>query len=366
MDTANESYKKWRNLLFRANVIIACLVFLSEIIIYFFLRAESLIFQPLSVYFFRYLILPTILDILILLIGKLFLQHLPAKARITNYVPVVQMTLICLVVAATHNIFSVTMCVFCFPIFSTTLFNNKKMTSRITLLSVLCVLITIFIRAYFRTPGSDDTYLIEESLIAIAITVGTNILSNVLNNHQNMQRNIIETSFQKQMQMLDLLNHDQLTSLYSHTAFMNHLHEVLDIEDAYDDLLYVMAIIKIDDFKSLNNKYGHSKGDFILRRVATLIQNYCDKNAFAARLSGTKFVILFSGSTLHQCNRILNDLKNDFETQPFDFTDKPVTLSCGLSSFMPGESADAFYTRTRDVLAKAKGCSKNQTVLARP
>lgn len=362
MDTLNESYEKWRNLLFRANVIIACLIFLSEVIIYFILQAESLVLQPLPEYFFRYLIMPTIFDALILLTGKLFLQMLPPRGRFINYIPVIQMTLICLVVAGTHYIFSVTLCIFCFPIFSTTLFNNKKMTTRITILSILCVLITLLIRTFLSDSSSKDTYLIEESLIALAITLDTTLLSNILNDHQNAQRNIIETSFQKQVQMQDLLNHDQLTSLYSHTAFMNHLHTVLDSAD-YEDLLYVLAIIKIDDFRSINDEYGHSNGDIILRRVSTLIQNYCDKNAFAARYTGTEFVILFSGTTLHQCHHLINDLKIDFGTQTFDFMDTPITLSCGLSSFMPGENADSFFKRTQDALLSAKKTGKNKTYL---
>ncbi|MEG2870659.1 MAG: hypothetical protein RR875_03800, partial [Clostridium sp.] len=148
------TYGKWRAKIEKANFYLMVITFALEIIVCFLLQWKNLISQSLPLYLLEFLVLPTICNLVIVFGGNVLLRRYSHNEDIVNYLSVLQMSLICLVLSVTHYIFSVTLCAFCFPIFITVLFNDKKMTQRFTYLSLIFLFLSLLVR--FFDPLAPD------------------------------------------------------------------------------------------------------------------------------------------------------------------------------------------------------------------
>ena len=86
---------------------------------------------------------------------------------------------------------------------------------------------------------------------------------------------------------------DGLTGLYNHKFF----HELLDAEISRSDRYkysFSLTIIDIDDFKKINDNYGHQRGDTILEEIASILKSLARKTDSAVRYGGEEFAIILS------------------------------------------------------------------------
>ena len=154
--------------------------------------------------------------------------------------------------------------------------------------------------------------------------------------------------------------HDGLTGLLGHRAF----HEALEGSVALgkDDSPVTLAMVDIDDFKAINDEYGHPVGDEALRLVSQeLLRAVRDKDA-VFRVGGEEFAVLLRGVGAEQARPIAERLRAG--VQRIDFR-VPLRVSVGLASW-PAQAADrGGLVRIADAaLYDAKRAGKNRTTSA--
>ena len=158
---------------------------------------------------------------------------------------------------------------------------------------------------------------------------------------------------------LELLAHqDQLTKLYNRHYMMDKLEEALNEgETSY------LAIIDIDDFKMINDTYGHNAGDYVLRNVARIMKEVCDKSLIS-RWGGEEFLILSAGDVNSNGRTLIERLRSKIEDEDFTFNDQhiKVTITAGLSALERGRSVDDWIKESDDNLYSGKKNGKNQVV----
>ena len=158
---------------------------------------------------------------------------------------------------------------------------------------------------------------------------------------------------------LELLAHqDQLTKLYNRHYMMDKLEEALNEgETSY------LAIIDIDDFKMINDTYGHNAGDYVLRNVARIMKEVCDKSLIS-RWGGEEFLILSAGDVNSNGRTLIERLRSKIEDEDFNFNDQHinVTITAGLSALERGRSVDDWIKESDDNLYTGKKNGKNQVV----
>jgi diguanylate cyclase (GGDEF)-like protein len=157
---------------------------------------------------------------------------------------------------------------------------------------------------------------------------------------------------------------DQLTNIYNHGYFYARLEEEFDRASRYDTILSCI-MIDIDNFKMVNDSYGHTKGDDVLREVAQAIKRTIRKSDLVARYGGEEFAILLPHTDLERAmkgaERVRKVIENlDFTNVSKDFR---VTVSAGVATF-PEKGLD----NSRDIIAladkalyEAKKRGKNRT-----
>ncbi len=163
----------------------------------------------------------------------------------------------------------------------------------------------------------------------------------------------------------ELVITDSLTGL----ANVRHFHDVLDNQlemtrRYHSDLSLLM--IDLDNFKRVNDTYGHQAGDEVLRQVGLLLKNGVRKTDLAARYGGEEFAIILPHTSKKTAIDVAEKLRLEADSLRLeDYPQVAVTFSIGVAS-SPGDAdeAEKLLRMADDATYKAKEQGKNQTVAA--
>lgn len=361
-DSYKNAYDKWRNLLLRANLFLVILVFIVEFIMYFVLLKSSLVFQSTQIYMFDYFIKPSVANFLIIIIGHHLSNKLASDSKWIYYIPSTQLALCCMVVASTHYTFPVTLDIFCIPLFTTVIFSNSKLTGRIGILCSVLLALTLCNRRFSQDDFSKDIYFWAEAIVAYFILFGTIYVCNILIKFQEEKTQIIASGYAKQIDMQKRLNKDQKTGLYGATIFTNQLANMVKQSNLTNASL-ALAIIDIDDFKRINDTYGHLKGDQVILRLCELMKNNYKSNTFISRFGGEEFAIIISGNDTKNAADFLDKLRTEFQNQTYDFMNEILTISIGIAFWKPGWTSTELFENADAAMYDAKNSGKNKTTV---
>ena len=132
----------------------------------------------------------------------------------------------------------------------------------------------------------------------------------------------------------NLALHDTLTGLPNRLNLMNHLTEMTG-KSVGEDEMSAVIFLDLDDFKSINDTYGHSIGDALLQETSLRLKASIRSSDFVARLAGDEFVLLIKGvKAKDMVETIANKIKNQFATAfVLDDMTLMVTSSFGISLY---------------------------------
>jgi diguanylate cyclase (GGDEF)-like protein len=173
---------------------------------------------------------------------------------------------------------------------------------------------------------------------------------------------------------------DMLTGLMNRQALYPRLEEELARGRRNDDYHFSLAFMDLDNFKYLNDNYGHHLGDQVLKGFAQLLREHTRTEDLSARLGGDEFVILFpnehSGAVQQLAERILEDFATPARCQAFlrRFTGQEFNwpegqqLGCSVGIIeVQGEQAprlvDQLLNLADHAMYEAKSLGKNRAVV---
>ena len=138
---------------------------------------------------------------------------------------------------------------------------------------------------------------------------------------------------------------DGLTGIFNRRFFELRFIEELERARRFDGEMAVI-MIDIDQFKRLNDDFGHLLGDEVLRQVSSIFHQQLRKIDVVCRYGGEEFAILLSQANSEHALMIAEKLRKLVESWQFPGVPRPVTISAGTASY-PGDGT------TRDELVKA-------------
>lgn len=166
------------------------------------------------------------------------------------------------------------------------------------------------------------------------------------------------------------MNHDALTKLYNRRFFEEWAHE----SKILNKKIYTIAMMDIDDFKKVNDTYGHEAGDVVIGKVAEEILKLTDtcndelskerlktEQVVPVRWGGEEFIVLFPGKDLSQVVPVLNDFKSRISEIVVNHgsSDITVSLTIGVASGEIGSNYEKVISRADDYLYEGKRNGKN-------
>lgn len=117
-----------------------------------------------------------------------------------------------------------------------------------------------------------------------------------------------------------------------------------------------LILMDIDNFKSINDTYGHIAGDQVLQQFAGILQSNTRKTDIIARIGGEEFAIILPQTDVKKAFKIANRIRTAVENHLFSYENITckITVSVGIASIKKGTSVDQFLKITDEALYKAK------------
>ncbi len=161
------------------------------------------------------------------------------------------------------------------------------------------------------------------------------------------------------------LKKDPLTGLLSRRFLLPIFEDVLELS-MYTEMPFSVALIDLDDFKKINDTYGHLVGDCVLRNVARIIRKILRKSDYVFRYGGEEFLVLLPSTDLEDAVKILDKLRRTIENTELECEGNriKVTASIGVcSDIYSGNKSPEYYINCADQkLYEAKKEGKNRVV----
>lgn len=157
---------------------------------------------------------------------------------------------------------------------------------------------------------------------------------------------------------------DPLTGLRNRLYVQERLSELLAGPAGHRGRLSV-ALVDLDHFKSVNDRYSHEAGDRVLKSVARLLEAAVpseDDQSFVARFGGEEFLLVLLTPSRDAAHRIVEQLRRTVQQHDWSamIPGRGLTLSAGLTSQLPGDTYETLLARADQQLYTAKSSGRNR------
>ncbi len=176
-------------------------------------------------------------------------------------------------------------------------------------------------------------------------------------------RQMQRTLMQENETLDEIASHDPLTGLLNRRSMEFHLGKVMDVAKK-TGAQFSLIMADIDDFKKVNDNYGHDIGDQVLVHVATIIKKQLRGNDYVCRWGGEEMLLLISNNgkvAVQVAERIRQALENTPITTK-DGDKITVTMTFGVTGYIPGFNMNKLIKITDENLYRGKRNGKNQVV----
>ncbi|HEU0164571.1 MAG TPA: GGDEF domain-containing protein, partial [Thermomicrobiales bacterium] len=179
----------------------------------------------------------------------------------------------------------------------------------------------------------------------------------------NAQNERLVTQLQEQSVVLEqMAREDSLTNLANRRYFDEQLQRELVRSESFQRP-FSLAMVDIDDFKAINDRYTHIVGDEVLRTVARLMRMSSRVTDFVARYGGEEFAVIFTEADHDEADALTEKIRSSIERHSWDRLAEglSVTISIGLVTVSGNIGATAVVARADEMLYAAKRRGKNLT-----
>lgn len=155
---------------------------------------------------------------------------------------------------------------------------------------------------------------------------------------------------------------DMLTEIYNRRAMDDLLRKEVS-RCARDHYPFAVALADIDDFKNINDNYGHNVGDEVIRQVAQCIQSNIRKHDAVGRWGGEEFLLLLTNADDKVTPGILENIRHQVLITSEQTCGIPShTVTIGYAIFYPGDTIESVLKSADDALYHGKRAGKNTLV----
>lgn len=184
-----------------------------------------------------------------------------------------------------------------------------------------------------------DIYYILKFVIPLIILLSVFIFLNY------RLRNEIKKREETEIKLSNLANNDSLTGIYNRRKIEELCEAELKRSERYSNELSVI-FFDVNDFKIINDKLGHHKGDEVLIKIASVISQNIRTTDYFGRWGGDEFLIVLPQTNLYKTEHLIKILENILTTINFDLKmDRKISCSFGLSQYEKNDTLDSFLKR---------------------
>lgn len=315
--------------------------------------------DPLN-YYLIYVLLPAGIDACIITVTLLLIRVKKIPAVFKNYIIITSLVLIALVLSTVHSTYPVVLALFVIPVLVTSVFLEYRFLLYSLITSTIGLTISAVINIY--TEWADKKlHLVANASISFMIMMLFSFISwLIILVHKNRERTLSQVQTEN-AKLSKETRFDGLTGLQNHTSFYTVLENKL-VKARHNKTGFALAMLDIDDFKDVNDTYGHAAGDEILKFVSETLVNVIGKSGAVFRYGGDEFAIIFHNPDPDANVQSLEHIRMVVESNDTMLMNgSGITLSIGYYNVKEAiMSSEEIFYRTDQALYQAKYNGKNQ------
>ncbi len=204
-----------------------------------------------------------------------------------------------------------------------------------------------------------DNVFIKVFIIAILNLFIFLYILNLIKDQELSKEQMYKEFEQLQIDTQKVAFEDTLTGAATRLKFDETLKDLVNISSRFEEQKFTALMIDIDNFKKVNDTYGHDYGDIVLKSIASVIKEQIRSTDIFARWGGEEFVILSPMNNLQNSILFAEKIRKLINNIKFEKINS-VSCSFGLVEFQKGDTEKSLIKRADELLYKAKANGKNR------
>ena len=213
-------------------------------------------------------------------------------------------------------------------------------------LALITIVIGLIVSYYIGQKLKNSFYLYKEDISKNNIKL------------QELNATLEDKVKQRTKKLKEMSITDDLTHLYNRKHYNSKINKMISLYKRYS-APFSIIMYDIDDFKSINDTYGHHIGDKVLINMSKRVQSLLRDTDLLFRIGGEEFIILIPETSIEESFFIAEKIRKDIESLNI-IEDRQITVSMGLTEVNDDDSEDSIFQRVDRLLYDSKRNGKNR------
>lgn len=305
--------KRWTRSISIIALVVYFIITLTEIAIFFLFRASGKENFDEHFYLRHFFLFPLIINgIIVALMHRA--NKSPMKDGIKSYVASFLFVMMIFIMNIVHSVFPVILITFAVPILLSVVYSDKRLTNT----TAIFALIMEIIAEFFIVWDSDKPLPFESAdnfatvLVSFMTQIGLFVVSQQILKFEIVKLQLTKDFEIERYHLMEEAMRDGLTGINNRKAFDKNIEDISRTKLPEDN--FIFAMIDLDNFKKINDNFGHQEGDKALIIAAEIILTESKKyNGTAFRYGGDEFVIIFRNEKYNDVFRTCLKIKATYE-----------------------------------------------------
>lgn len=322
---------------------------LMETLMFFIIVETNTLTCTISEYWIKYILIPVSISVCISLLGCFVIKSNNISTMYKQYIISFIFSLFAFVISLAHSGFIAVLSCAIIPVLLTIMYENRILTTAVTVACMLFQFLSANITFWDSAKELNHSYFIN-MIILMSATFCVWLTSCYMISFINMKKKITIGNDIERHLLQEQINIDGLTLVGNKMALMKMLEEVTT-----DNIsINYLAMIDIDDFKKINDSYGHIFGDEVLRCVGEGMRQF-GVDAHSFRYGGDEFCALFEEPSLEvvlEAIKVFQEyVKNSLKVKN---NDADIYISVGITRFTVAKTTEEILEQADSALYKSK------------
>jgi diguanylate cyclase len=343
----------WLNLHYKTTVSIVIFTLVVECLMSVVFARSGLIHTNTQRYVLKYIMIPSGLNLICILAETLIVKSEVFSQKQKIYSVSLMLVLISFVLFTVHSGFTATYYIFPGAIMMTIIYADQKLT-RLT--AMFCIVSASFSEVFIKWDPDkvgifDNSLRMGNFLVSMVILVIFSAASMVVIRFEQKKNDASIRTDLERHRLKQSIQVDELTGIFNRKA-LDEAMSVMEIEKPCED--HILAVVDIDNFKSINDRFGHFMGDRCLIEFARVLAEH--SSAYTPfRYGGDEFCLLFRNTSMEEAVLVCEKVRQLTEEIRIE-EEKEIrfTASFGLSAYSSHLNASRLFVLSDYALYDAK------------
>lgn len=343
----------WLNLHYKTTVSIVIFTLIVECLMSVVFARSGLIHTSIERYILKYIMIPSGLNVICILAETLIIKSEVFSQKQKIYSVSLMLVLISFVLFTVHSGFTATYYIFPGAIMMTIIYADQRLTGITAMFSIVSASFSeIFIKWDSDKVGIFDSSLsMGNFLVSMVILFVFSAASMVVIRFEQKKNDASIRTDLERHRLKQSIQVDELTGIFNRKA-LDEAMSVMEIENPCED--HILAVVDIDNFKSINDRFGHFMGDRCLIEFARVLMDH--SSAYTPyRFGGDEFCLLFHNISMEEAVLVCEEIRQLTEEIRIE-EEKEIrfTASFGLSAYSSPLNASRLFVLSDYALYDAK------------